>query len=202
MDQLRPYLQRMYAERLAALQDAGRAFVDGYKVGLEQSKADTLIEDMADKFLRQTAPDGSPAAERDPRPAEGSDVGPAAHGAAGGAERSAASTAAEGLASEPPAEAMTGQREPDGQRQPAGDPRWQQRGVAAERPVSHDPVDRSAQSEAATADRCSDAVLQEPTAGQSAAELREAAALHDALRRLAEDVQSRPAGPPGSDSKT
>lgn len=201
MDQLRPYLQRMYAERLSALQDAGRAFVDGYKVGMEQSKADTLIEDMADKFLRQTAPDGSPAAERDPRPAEGSDVEPAAHGAAG-AERSAASTAAEGLASEPPAEAMTGHREPDGQRQPAGDPRWQQRGVAAERPVSHDPVDRSAQSEAAHADRFSDAVLQDPTAGQSAAELREAAALHDASRRLAEDVQSRAAGRPGSDSKT
>ena len=43
-----------------ALQDAGRAFVDGYRGGLEKAKEDTLLEDLADKLWRQTAPSKEP----------------------------------------------------------------------------------------------------------------------------------------------
>lgn len=49
-------------------QDAGRAFVDGYRSGLEKAKEDTLLEDLADKLWHQTAPE-----KRDGREADAGD---------------------------------------------------------------------------------------------------------------------------------
>mmetsp|Transcript_14382 Transcript_14382/g.43462 ORF Transcript_14382/g.43462 Transcript_14382/m.43462 type:complete len:230 (-) Transcript_14382:332-1021(-) len=51
---VRPYLQRLYAARVATMQAAGREFVDGYRDGLEKAQADTLIESMADKFWNKS----------------------------------------------------------------------------------------------------------------------------------------------------
>lgn len=78
-------LQRLYAERLAALQDAGRAFVDGYRSGLEKAKEDSLLEEMADRLWRQTAPDkvgesSGSAAGSGPAAAGGPDEGREAAG--------------------------------------------------------------------------------------------------------------------------
>lgn len=49
-EHIKPYLQRLYAMRIATLQAAGQEFVGGYREGLEKAKADAVIDNLAESF--------------------------------------------------------------------------------------------------------------------------------------------------------
>lgn len=49
-ENIKPYLQRLYAMRIATLQAAGQQFVDGYREGLEKARADAVIDNLAESF--------------------------------------------------------------------------------------------------------------------------------------------------------
>lgn len=49
-ENIKPYLQRLYAIRIATLQAAGQQFVDGYKDGVEKARADAVIDNLAESF--------------------------------------------------------------------------------------------------------------------------------------------------------